>query len=56
MNTDQDIISEIINLTSQNEVKIIFSYHNFEKTISFDDTIKLIQNFNNKLIQDLSLG
>jgi len=55
MNTDQNILSEIINLASQNEVKIIFSYHNFEKTISFDDTIKLIQNFKKKLIQDLSL-
>jgi len=55
MNADQNILSEIINFASQNEVKIIFSYHNFEKTLSFNDTIKLIQNFNNKLIQDLSL-
>lgn len=55
MNADQNILSEIINFASQNEVKIIFSYHNFEKTISFDDTIKLIQNFKKKLIQDLSL-
>ncbi len=55
MNADQNILSEIINFASQNEVKIIFSYHNFEKTLSFDDTIKLIKNFNNKLIQDLSL-
>jgi len=55
MNADQNSLSEIINFASQNEVKIIFSYHNFEKTLSFDDTIKLIKNFNNKLIQDLSL-
>ena len=29
MNADQNILSEIINFASQNEVKIIFSYHNF---------------------------
>ena len=32
-----------------------FGYDALIGAISFDDTIKLIQNFNNKLIQDLSL-
>ena len=55
MNTDKNILDDIINLAFQNEVKIIFSYHNFENTIAFDESIKLIQNFNEKLTQELSL-
>ena len=55
MNTNKNMLGEIINLASQNGVKIIYSYHNFEKTIKFDETIKLIQNFNITLNQELSL-
>ncbi|MEE9378073.1 MAG: type I 3-dehydroquinate dehydratase [Candidatus Lokiarchaeia archaeon] len=56
MNTNKNILWEIINLASEKEVKIIYSYHNFEKTIEFDETIKLIQNFSNKLNQESSLN
>lgn len=55
MNTDKDILSEIINLASQNKVNIIFSYHNFEKTMILDEGIKLIQNFQNKLKKEFLL-
>ena len=55
INMNKNILYEFINLTSQKGVKIIYSYHNFEKTISFDETIKLIKNFGNKLIQEFSL-
>jgi 3-dehydroquinate dehydratase-1 len=55
MNTDKNILYEIINLAFQNEVKIILSYHNFENTIAFDESIRLIQKFNKKLTKDLSL-
>jgi len=55
INTDKNILDEIINLALQNEVKIIFSYHNFEKTMTFDESIQLIKNFDEKLTQELSL-
>ena len=55
MNTNENFLYEFIQLASQNGVKIICSYHNFEKTIKFDETIKLIQNFNITLNQELSL-
>jgi len=55
MNTDKNVLDQIIKLTYQNEVKIIFSYHNYEKTINFDESIKLIQDFNEKLTQELFL-
>jgi len=56
MNTDKNILDDIINLALQNEVKIIFSYHNFNKTMTFDESIQLVQNFNEKLTQELSLN
>ena len=55
MNTDKNILNKVINLSYQNEIKIIFSYHNFEKTIEFDESIKLIQKFKDKLTRRLSL-
>ena len=55
MNTDTNMLDEIINLALQNEVKLIFSYHNFENTMTFDESIQLVQNFNKKLTQELSL-
>jgi 3-dehydroquinate dehydratase-1 len=55
MNTDNKILDEIINLAYQNSVKLIFSYHNFENTLSFNEATDLIHKFNTKLIQELSL-
>ncbi|MFX1567951.1 MAG: type I 3-dehydroquinate dehydratase [Promethearchaeota archaeon] len=55
MNTENNFLVEIINLAIQNKVKIIFSYHNFENTLTFEESIKLIKDLNQKLTQDLSL-
>ncbi|MFX1378074.1 MAG: type I 3-dehydroquinate dehydratase [Promethearchaeota archaeon] len=55
MNTEDKFLVEIINLAYQNGVKLIFSYHNFERTLSFDETTKYIDNFNKKLTQELNL-
>ncbi|MFX1301793.1 MAG: type I 3-dehydroquinate dehydratase [Promethearchaeota archaeon] len=53
--SDKNILSEILNLTSQKGVKLIYSYHNFEKTLTYEEGIHLVQNFNKKLNQELSL-
>ncbi|MFX0103986.1 MAG: type I 3-dehydroquinate dehydratase [Candidatus Hodarchaeota archaeon] len=55
MRTDKNILCELINLTSQEGVKLIYSYHNFEKTLSYEEGIHLVQDFNEKLIRNLSL-
>ncbi|MFX1501310.1 MAG: type I 3-dehydroquinate dehydratase [Promethearchaeota archaeon] len=55
MNTDENILGEIINLASLNGVKLIFSYHNYERTLLFNECLNLIQNFNKKLIQESPL-
>jgi len=53
MNTDTNILSQIINLASQKKVKIIFSYHNFEKTLTYKEGIELVHNFHDKLDKKL---
>ena len=55
MRTDKNVLSEIINLTSQKGIKLIYSYHNFEKTLTYEEGIHLVHNFNEKLFQELSL-
>jgi len=55
MNTDKDILKEIIKLTTQNKVKVIFSYHNFKKTMTLEESIKLVQDFKQNITQELSL-
>ena len=54
MNIDKDILKEIIKLTTQNKVNVIFSHHNFRETMTFEESIKLIQDFNQKISQELS--
>lgn len=55
MNSDNKFLDEIINLAYQNRVKMIFSYHNYQRTPSFNEITNYIQNFNKKLIQELGL-
>ncbi len=56
MNTETNILDEIINNALQNKVKIIFSHHNFENTTTFDKSLELIRNFKEKLVRGLSLN
>jgi 3-dehydroquinate dehydratase-1 len=51
MDIESEIIDEIINLAYQNEVKMIFSYHNFKRTLSLNEAINLIEKFYMKMIQ-----
>ncbi|MFX0039801.1 MAG: type I 3-dehydroquinate dehydratase [Promethearchaeota archaeon] len=56
LNIDNEIIDEIINLAYENGVKMIFSYHNFERTLSFNEATNLLEQFTKKLIQELTLN
>jgi len=53
MNTDKDILKEIINLSSQKGVKLIVSHHNYEKTLTYEEGISLIHDFHEYLIKVL---
>ncbi len=55
MNTDTKILDKIINLASQNGVELIFSHHNFSRTISFEEARNHILNFESLLTQELHL-
>jgi len=49
INSELNCLKNLIELAYNNKVKLVFSYHNFKKSITFDETAKLLTNFNNKL-------
>ena len=53
INLNLEILKSIINLAFDNKVRIIISYHNFDRTISYKEVSGLLNNFNNKLMYDL---
>ncbi|MFX1397569.1 MAG: type I 3-dehydroquinate dehydratase [Promethearchaeota archaeon] len=56
MSSNDEFIRKAVSLAFQYQVKIIFSYHNFEKTPSLDDVKNLITEFDNRLVKKLSIG
>jgi len=56
MNTNDNHLKEIINLASQRGIKLIFSYHNLVKTLTYDEGTDLIHHFYDKLIKRLSMN
>jgi len=50
MNTDPQLMREIIQLASYCKIKLIFSYHDFEKTPSLEDGKDIITNFLRRLV------
>ena len=55
MNTEKKYLSEIINLANQNNVNLIFSYHDFDKTPSYETVSTQIQIFLDKLREEYEL-
>ena len=53
LNTEKDVLSEVIHLASQYKVKLIFSYHDFEKTPSYIEANNLIEKFLKKLNNEM---
>ena len=38
-----------------NKVKLIFSYHDFEKSVTYEETAEILKNFDDKLNRDVSI-
>jgi len=55
MNTEKKMLGEVINLANQNDVNLIFSYHNFNKTPSYEVVSKQIENFLDRLRDEFGL-
>jgi len=53
MITPYEILSEIINLAVHNNVILIFSYHNFEQTFTYEKSVELVEAFLNKLCDNV---
>ena len=49
MLSPSQILSEIINLAVHNKIILIFSYHNFEQTFTYEKSCEMINAFINKL-------
>ncbi|MFW9874605.1 MAG: type I 3-dehydroquinate dehydratase [Candidatus Thorarchaeota archaeon] len=55
MNIDNRVLNDIIYLANQNKVNLIFSYHDFDKTPSYDMVSERIQNFSDRLREECGL-
>ncbi|MFX1426535.1 MAG: type I 3-dehydroquinate dehydratase [Promethearchaeota archaeon] len=56
MSTEKRYLNDIINLANQNNVNLIFSYHDFDKTPSYETVTNQIQNFLDKLREEYGFG
>jgi len=52
MNSDLHILGEIIKKASDNDVKLIFSYHDFEKTPIYEEIQHILERFKDKLLNN----
>jgi 3-dehydroquinate dehydratase-1 len=55
MNTEKRMLTELIDLAIKNDVNLIFSHHNFEKTPPYEEISNLINKFVNILREDYEL-
>ncbi len=55
MNTNENYLREIINLASQRGIKLIFSHHDLDKTLTYEESAYIVHNFHEKLIKRLSI-
>ncbi len=55
INSESVVLKELINIAYDNKVKLIFSYHDFEKSISYEEIVELLNSFNDKLEHELNI-
>lgn len=56
LNSNDELLREVVSLALSNNVRLIFSHHDFEKTPSFEDCVEMIKSFETHLNKDLSIG
>ena len=52
MNSDMHMLGEVIKGASENDVKLIFSYHDFEKTPIYEEIQNILERFKDKLLDN----
>ena len=56
INSESEVLNYIIDLAYYNEVKLIFSYHNFDKSLSYDETVEILTRFDQKLKHEILIS
>ena len=56
INSESKVLKSLIDLAYENKVKLIFSYHDFEKSITYEKTAEILNRFNKKLKHELSIN
>ncbi len=49
INSESEVLKSLIDFAYDNKVKLIFSYHDFEKSITYEETAEILDRFNEKL-------
>lgn len=52
MNNDRETLQSVINMARENNVKLIYSFHDFVKTPTYDEGVNLIEKFKDDLINN----
>ena len=52
MNNDRETLRSVIKLARENDVKLIYSFHDFEKTPSYDEGVRCIEKFKDELVNN----
>ena len=55
MKNDRETLQSVINMARENNVKLIYSFHDFEKTPSYDEGVKIIEKFKEELVNNYAV-
>ncbi len=55
MNTNKEILKDILFLSEKNGTTLIFSYHDFEKTLSYEEGLRVVEDFKDRLMNAFSV-
>ena len=51
--SESEVLKNLIDLAYDNKVKLIFSYHDFEKSVTYEETAEILNRFDEKLTHEL---
>lgn len=53
INSESEVLKSLIDLAYANKVKLIFSYHDFEKLVTYEETTEILNRFDEMLKNEL---
>ena len=53
INSESEVLKNLIDLAYANKVKLIFSYHDFEKLVTYEETTEILHRFDEMLKNEL---